>query len=73
MGFWDVVGKAAKAVVEGNDPNRHYSNGRNHGLRGVARTIYPVLGDGNNSLGRCAQAYNRGYDDGVRERLMSRY
>ena len=73
MGFWETVGEAAKALVEANDPNNHYANGRTDGYNGNARTIYPVCGDGNNSLRRCADAYNRGYDDGVRERFMRRY
>lgn len=81
MGLWSELGKAAlkgmKAIGEAMDPNNHYARGYDDGQSGSARyqyVIYPPTDPAYNNIYQanlqCRDAYNRGYDDGTRERLI---
>lgn len=82
MGFWGELGKMAldgmQALGEAMDPNNHYRKGVQDGRSGAPRQQYSIYPPSNPSgqnmyhaTIQCRDAYNRGYDDASRERLLN--
>ena len=80
MGFFDALKDAASLIGEvagevATTPQVQYQMGRAAGLNGQPRQLFDLgRDDGSDAWARlrdCADAYNRGYDDGRHERLNS--
>lgn len=72
MSFWNNVGKVLETVGKAMDPNTHYRNGYQSGLSGEPRYQFMIHDRSAAPMAvNCERAYNQGYDDGTRQRMLN--
>lgn len=83
MSFWNELAQVAAAawteMGKAVNPDNHYRQGYEDGFSGaprrqmvLSRSSNPAFHNFDNVMLHCRDAYNSGYEDGVRERLFRR-